>query len=337
MPDSQLFDLAAQKKLHAKLPEQVKRMLKDPKASALVDNFAMQWLQLRPLKTFSPDPKLFPDFDERLRNDMIEETKRFMQAIIEEDRSILDLIDGKFTFLNERLARHYGIRDTNGNPYFDKAVTKQGTTIRGNKDFVRVNLDVTKRGGILTQASVLAVNSNPTRTSPVKRGRWVLEQILGTPPPPPPPNVPELDSNKQTKGTLRQRMEQHRENPSCAGCHARMDPIGFGFENFNAIGKFRTTDGEAPIDPSGVLPGGQKFNGPVELQQILRGKSELFSRCLAEKMTTYAIGRGLEYYDKPAIDRLVSALPKSDYRFSSLVIGIVQSDPFRLRRGKDQE
>ena len=337
MPDQELFDLAAKKTLHNALDAQVKRMLHDPKSSALVDNFAVQWLQLRPLASFAPDGKTFPRFNDSLRRDMLKETKLFIQAIVDEDRSVLDLIDGKFTFLNERLAVLYGIADTNGNPRYQKAVTKPGRPIQGDEKFVRVSLEPTVRGGILTQASILAVTSNPTRTSPVKRGRWVLEQILGTPPPPPPPDVPALDTGKQTTGTLRQRMEQHRENVACAGCHARMDPIGFAFENFNAIGEFRKTDGTAPIDASGTLPGGQTFNGPADLQKILRGKTELFGRCLTEKMLTYALGRGLESYDKPAIDGIVAALQKNDFKFSILVASIAQSDPFRLRRGKDQE
>lgn len=337
MPDRTLFDLAAKKQLHANIEPQVKRMLQDPKAKALVENFASQWLQLRPLKTVTPDSKLFPEFSDRLRADMLKETELFFGAVLAEDRSILDLIDGKFTFLNERLAKLYGIRDTNGNPYFNKSINPPGKVIAGEA-FVRVSLDGTKRGGLLTQASVLTVTSNPTRTSPVKRGRWVLEQILGTPPPPPPPNVPELaeDSKAQTKGTLRQRMEQHRANAACAGCHARMDPIGFAFENFTAIGKFREKDGDFPIDSAGELPGGQKFRGPDELKQILKGKKDLFSRCLAEKMLTYATGRGIEFYDKPAVDTILADLQKHDYRFSSLIIAIAKSDPFKLRRGKDQ-
>ena len=337
MPDQTLFDLAQKKQLHKEIAPQVQRMLHDPKAIALVDNFAVQWLQLRPLANFSPDLKTFPRFDDSLRLDMIKETKLFFKAIVDEDRSVLDLIDGKFTFLNQRLSNLYGIKDTNGNSQYEKAVTKPGTLIRGDEKFVRVNLEPTIRGGILTQASILAVTSNPTRTSPVKRGRWVLEQILGTPPPPPPPDVPALDTGKQTTGTLRQRMEQHRENVACAGCHARMDPIGFAFENFNAIGEYRKHEGKDLIDASGTLPGGQTFNGPAELQKILRGKAELFGRCLTEKMLTYALGRGLESYDKPAIDGIVAALQKNDFKFSILVTSIAQSDPFRLRRGKDQE
>jgi hypothetical protein len=344
MPDDELFALAAKKQLHQNLEPQVKRMLKDPKAYALVENFAMQWLQLRILKNVAPDSKLFPDFDEPLRNSMAKETELFLDAIMREDRSILEIIDSNFTYMNERLARHYGIADTNGNRLYQKAITKPGESFqrkfgRGGKssdDFKRVTFADDERGGILTHASILAVTSNPTRTSPVKRGRWVLEQILGTPPPPPPPNVPELEQEGQLKGSLRERMEQHRKNVSCANCHARMDPIGFAFENYSAIGKFRTKDGDFPIDPAGVLPGGQSFKGPKELKQILMGKKDLFSRALTEKMLTYGIGRGTEYYDKPAIDQIVASLAKNDFRLSHLMVEITKSDPFRMRRGKDQ-
>ncbi len=321
MPDDELFALAEKNQLHKEVAAQVRRMLKDDRADTLVENFGMQWLQLRPLNNFAPDTKLFPEWNESLRQAMLKETELFLRAVMREDRSILDIVDADFTFLNERLATHYGITDPK----------VQGA------EFRRVQLKGGERGGVLTQASILAVNSNPTRTSPVKRGRWVLEQILGTPPPPPPPDVPALDSEKQLKGTLRQRMEQHRANPSCAFCHARMDPIGFAFENYNAIGKFRTTDGGRPIDPSGVLPNGQTFKGPGELKAILKGKKDLFSRNLTEKMLTYALGRGLEYYDRPAVDRIVAALAQNDYRFSVLVTEVVKSDPFSLRRGKDQK
>jgi hypothetical protein len=353
MPDDELFDLAAKKQLHQNIRPQVERMLKDKKAYALVENFAAQWLQLRLLKNHSPDSKLFPDFDEQLRVAMAKETELFFNAVMSENRSILDLIDSNFTFMNNRLARHYGIADTNGNRVGQKAIAPAGTAFaeqpkfgkfgKGggrqpqNDEFRRVTFADSERGGILTQASILTITSNPTRTSPVKRGVWVLEQILGAPPPPPPPNVPELEEKGQLKGTLRERMEQHRKNPSCANCHARMDPIGFAFENFNAIGKFRTTDEGSPIDPSGVLPNGQKFNGPKKLKQILMGKKELFARTLVEKMVTYGTGRGVEYYDKTAVDQIVMALAKNDFRFSTLVVEITQSDPFRMRRGKDQK
>ncbi len=333
MPDDELFALAGKKALHQNLEAQVKRMLKDPKAQALVDNFAMQWLQLRTLKNFVPDAKLFPEFDEDLRAAMLKETELFLQEIIREDHSILDLIDGKFTYVNGRLARHYGI------PLKQEEGGSRSERYRREKEFVRVALAGGERGGILAQASILAVTSNPTRTSPVKRGRWVLEQILGTPPPPPPPDVPDLaeGDKAQLTGSLRQRMEQHRSNPSCANCHARLDPIGFAFENYDAIGRFRTKDGNFPIDPSGELPGGVKFQGAGELKEYLKSKKDLFGRCLSEKLLTYAIGRGLEYYDKAAVDRILTGLDRRDYRFSALVLEIVKSDPFRMRRGKEEK
>jgi mono/diheme cytochrome c family protein len=336
MPDDELFDLAGKKTLTANLDAQVQRMLKDPKAGALVENFGMQWLQLRRLKTFAPDAKLFPNFDDALRSAMMKETELFFQAIVRENRSILDLIDADYTFLNERLAQHYGIVDTNGTWAGQKPSKPGGQPIRGEQ-FVRVSLPGKERGGLLTQASILTVTSNPTRTSPVKRGRWVLEQLLGTPPPPPPPNVPELAETEKAvlSGSLRQRMEQHRVNPNCANCHARMDPIGFAFENFNAIGSFRVKDGEFPIDPAGTLPDGRSFKGPGELKAILKEKKDLVSRCLTEKLLIYALGRGLEYYDRPSIDRINAALARNEYKFSTLVTEIVRSDPFRLRRGKD--
>lgn len=336
MPDDELRDLAGKKQLIANLPAQVKRMLKDPKASALIDQFAMQWLQLGRLQTVAPDSKLFPSFNEPLRMAMLEETRLFLGEMMREDNSLDEMLNANFTYLNEPLARHYGIADTMGNQVGKKPVKPGGKPIKGPA-FVRVSLDGTNRGGLLTQASVLTVTSNPTRTSPVKRGRWVLEQLLGTPPPPPPPNVPELDKDegKRLTGSLRQRMEQHRQNPTCANCHASMDPLGFAFENFDAIGAFREKDGEFSIDSSGVLPGGKMFKGPAELKAILLEKRELFNRCVVEKMLTYALGRGLEYYDKPTVDRVTLALEKEGGRFSTLVTEITKSDPFRLRRGKE--
>ena len=333
MPDDELFDLARRGELSKNLEPQVLRMLKDSRATAsLVDQFAMQWLQLKRLELIAPDGKLFPDFNGFLRRAMLTETQMFLEAIIKEDRSLLELLAADFTYLNEPLSRHYGITDTNGNLAGKKAERPGGQPIRG-QEFVRVNLEGTVRGGLLTQASVLTVTSNPTRTSPVKRGRWVLEQLLGTPPPPPPPNVPELEQGEKLTGSLRQRMEQHRANPSCANCHARMDPLGFAFENFDAIGRFREKDGEFAIDPAGELPTGEKFSGPSELKEILKTRQNLFARCVAEKLLTYALGRGLEYYDRPAVDRITTALGQNGYRFSTLVIETVKSEPFRMRRG----
>ncbi len=334
MPDDELLDLAAKKQLTSNLDAQVKRMLKDKKADALVQNFALQWLQLKRLQTFAPDNKLFPQFDERLRRAMMRETELFFGDIMREDRSVLDLIDGNFTYLNEQLARLYGIADTAGNPLYQKKTQTGGQPIPRDQ-FVRVSLPMKERGGLLTQAGVLTVTSNPTRTSPVKRGKWVLEQILGTPPPPPPPNVPELDGQKKLTGTLRQRMEQHRANPSCASCHTQMDAMGFAMENFNAIGAWRAKDGEEKIDASGTLPDGRSFSGPAELKAVLREKKDLFTRNVAEKLLTYALGRGLEFYDARAVRQICAETARQDYKFSALVTAIVKSEPFRLRRGKD--
>jgi mono/diheme cytochrome c family protein len=318
LPDDELFELARQDKLHeeASIEAQVRRMLKDSKAHALIDNFAGQWLELRSLKNVTPDLGLYPNFDESLRTAMQKESELFFAAMMNEDRSILDFVDSDFTFLNERLARHYGIPGVKGN------------------QFQRVHLTGDQRGGILTQSAILTVTSNPTRTSPVKRGKWILENILGTPPPPPPPGVPELKEGKELTGTLRQRMEQHRANPNCAVCHQRMDPIGFGFENFDAVGAWRTKDGKSPIDPAGVLPDGKSFKGPKELKSILKGKEEEFRRCLTEKLLTYALGRGLEFYDKASVEEISKKLAQKDNRFCVLMVEIVKSDPFQKRRGK---
>jgi hypothetical protein len=241
----------------------------------------------------------------------------FFEYVMREDRSVLEFLDSDYTFVNDRLARHYGIPDIKGS------------------EFRKVTLTDKNRGGIITQASVLTVTSNPTRTSPVKRGKWILENILGTPPPPPPPDVPELpaDSKAQLTGSLRQRMEQHRANPNCAVCHAKLDPLGFGLENFDGVGTFRTMDGKFKIDPGGELPDGAKFSGPEELRKVLVAKADLFRRNLAEKLLTYALGRGLEYYDRCAVDDVVGALKKGDDKFVAMMIAVVQSDPFQKRRG----
>ena len=341
MPDQELLDLAGKNQLTANLDSQVRRMLKDPRSSALVENFAIQWLQLRRLKNFAPDSSMFPNFNERVRKDMMTETTMFIQSVIDEDRSILDLVDADYTFLSARLARFYGIADTNGNPAYKTATGPKGDSFPFD-GFVRVHFQDHTRGGVLTEASVLSVTSNPTRTSPVKRGKFVLEQILGMPPPPPPPNVPELaevktvDNGGTIKQSLRQRMEQHRADPTCANCHEHMDGIGFAFENFDAVGSFRSTEGGMDIDPSGTLPDGESFHGVVELKRMLRQRSDLFGRCLAKKMLIYATGRGVEYYDQRAVDKIVNALKENDYKFSTLVVEIAKSDPFRLRRGKEQ-
>jgi mono/diheme cytochrome c family protein len=318
MPDEELFRVAKEGKLQddAELEAQARRMLADPRSRALVDNFATQWLTLRNVEAIHPDERRFKGFDNKMRRAMVEETTLFFDSILREDRSILDLIDTDYTFLNERLAKHYGIEGVEGD------------------EFRRVALPAgSHRGGVLTQASILAVTSNPTRTSPVKRGKWILEQVLGTPPPPPPPDVPELPEGRRLKGTLRQRMEQHRANPSCAVCHEKMDPLGFGFENFDAIGRWREEDGDAPIDPSGVLPGGESFAGVEELKRMLRTeRADQFTRNLGEKLLTYALGRGLEYYDACAVDAIAEDVAADGHKFSRLVVEIVQSEPFRKRR-----
>ena len=334
LPDDELFKLAGEKKLSANLEAQVRRMLRDPRSKALVDNFAMPWLRLDSLKTHQVDPKLFPNVDRDLREAMLQETQYFLLDMLREDRSLLELIDANYTFLNGRLAGHYRIADTLGNPSGAK-VEKKGQPIPRGR-FVRVSLQGSERGGILTQASLLTMTSPPTRTSPVKRGAWVLENILGTPPPPPPPDIPELDQKETKVTTLRERLEKHRANAVCASCHSKIDPLGFAFENYDAVGVFRTKEANKNIDVSGTLPDGRKINGMGDLKKALLADKERFARHVTEKMLTYALGRGVEYYDKRAIDRIVSEVAKDDFKFSRMVIAIVKSDPFRLRRGKGQ-
>ena len=316
MPDDELFGLARSGKLHepAVLNAQVARMIQDPKADALADNFAGQWLQLRKLAIVDPDPKRFPGIDAAMKHDMATETGMFFEAVLRENRPITDFIDGKFTYLNGRLANLYDIPGVTGDAF-------QRVTLTG------------ARGGVLTQASVLTVTSNPTRTSPTKRGKWVLEQILGTPPPPPPPGVGVIndEQHKIDAKSLRELMEEHRKNPMCAACHSKMDPIGFGLENFDAVGRWRTKDGAYPLDTTGVLPDGVKFSGPTELKQILLKNKPAFARALSEKLLTYALGRGVEASDKCAIDGIVKQAAAQNYRFESLIADVVDSDPFRKR------
>jgi hypothetical protein len=321
MPDDELLGLAEKGELRKPgvLEAQIKRMLKDPKSRALVENFADQWLQLRNLKDFSPDPKRFPTFNEPLRQAMQKETELFFDCIVKEDRSILDFLDADYTFLNERLATHYGIGGVKGDEFRKVSLTEEQHR---------------QRGGLLMQASILTVTSNPTRTSPVKRGKFILDNILGTPPPPPPPDVPQLKEEGELKGTLRQRMEQHRSNAACANCHQRLDPLGFGFENFNAVGAWRTRDGADDVDPTGDLPGGKSFQGPAELRSILKERKEVFARCLADKLLTYALGRGTRRADQCYTNEMARRIAAKDYKFSALVLEIVQSDPFQKRKGK---
>jgi len=315
-PDDELLKLAEEKKLHehAVLEQQVKRMLADERADALVDNFAEQWLFLRNLKNSSPDPQIFPDFDDNLRQAMREETKLFFQSIVREDRSAMDLLNADYTFVNERLARHYGIPNVYGS------------------QFRRVSLTSDDRRGLLGQASILTVTSYPNRTSPVQRGKWILTNLLGIPPTPPPPNVPALKENGDGKPlSLRERMEQHRADPVCAGCHKVMDPIGFALENFDAVGQWRTADDGAHIDPSGTLYNGAKVDGPAALRNMLTSHPDVFVGVMTEKLLTYALGRGVQFYDMPAVRKIVQDAGAHDFHFSSLVLGTVESVPFQMK------
>ena len=298
-------------------PREVRRMLRDPKARTLAEHFGGQWLQFRALESTTRDRDRFPDFEDYLRLSMRRETELFVEHIVREDRSILDFIDGRYSFLNERLARHYGIPGVSG------------------PEFRRVDLTGSPRGGVLTQASVLTVSSYATRTSPVLRGKWILDNLLNTPPPEPPADVPNLDeATINSAAAMREQLEAHRKNPTCAACHRRMDPLGFGLENFDAVGAWRTVDGNAPVDASGVLPDGRRFTGPEELRTILKADREAFARALTSKLLTYALGRGLERYDTSTVRLIASRLPEHDYRFSGLVLEIVNSLPFRSRRSR---
>ena len=317
IPDEELLAVAERGGLSApdELRRQVRRMLADPRASALVENFAGQWLYLRNLGNTHPDPPTFPDFDDNLRRALQRETELFFESVMAEDRSILDLLTADYTFLNERLARHYGIPGIYGDRFRRVAVTDEA------------------RRGILGHGSLLTVTSYATRTSPVLRGKWILENLLGSPPPPPPPDVPDLEDAGSAEGlSIRERLEQHRANPACAACHARMDPYGFGLENFDAIGRWRSDGpGGEPIDASDVLPDGTAFNGPSELREAILRRPDSFVETFARKMLTYAAGRGMEYYDAPAVRRIVRAAAAEDYRFSALVDGVVTSDVFRMK------
>jgi len=326
MPDRELFDLALRNELTKgdNLQKQVRRMLASPRARALVDNFGGQWLQTRNLATVSPDPNRF-DWDDALRQAMEAETLLLFQSIMRDDASVLRFLDADYTFVNKRLAEHYGFNDL-------------ATPPQNDGEFVKVSLKGTPRRGVLMHGSVLTITSDPNRTSPVKRGAWVLEQVLGTPPPPAPPNVPPLeeeDGGEPLQGSLRQRFEQHRADPTCMSCHERMDPIGFAFEHFDAVGRWRDTDNGVPVDPAGQLHDGRAFKDAGELIEHFKADKDLFIRNLTEQMLTYALGRGIEYYDKCAVDTIVRDVADKDYRFSELVLAIVRSDPFRKRAGKD--
>jgi len=319
MPDDELLRAADRKSLRKPevLAAQVRRMLKDDKASALAVAFGGQWLQFRALESVAPDRDRYPDFDNNLRLSMRHETELFFENVVREDRSILDFIDGKYSFLNDRLARHYGVPGITG------------------PEFRRVDLAGTHRSGVLTQGSVLTVSSYATRTSPVLRGKWILENVLNAPPPDPPAGTPRLDeATVGASASLRQQMEAHRTNPNCAACHARMDPLGFGLENYDAIGAWRTTDAKFPVDASGVLPDGRTFQGPDDLKVILKSDRDAFAECITEKLLTYALGRGLERYDKRTVKAITGRLAERDYRFSALVVEIVSSLPFQMRRAE---
>ena len=316
MPDPELMRVAKAGTLRqpAVLEAQVRRMMADPKGYNLVENWSAQWLQLRNLGRTKPDPKRFPTVDDELLDAMRTETMMFVDTIIKEDRSLLDFIDAPFTWVNGPLARHYGIKGVDG------------------EAFQRVTLDGEQRSGVLTQGAILTVSSYPTRTSPPVRGKWVMENLLGTPPPPPPDNVPSLnDANIGTEVSLRERLEQHRRDPSCSPCHLLMDPLGFGLENYDAVGVWRTHDGKFPIETSGTLPGGQNFIGSKGLKEVLRGKSDVFVNNVTEKLLTYSLGRGLERYDRPTVEAISRQVKASDYRFSALVLEVVKSKPFQMQ------
>ena len=318
IPDDELLNLASANKLGdpATLNREIRRMLADPRSQALATNFAAQWLYLRNLKNFAPDPNEFPDFDDNLRQSLLTETEMFFGSIVNEDRNVLDLLNADYTFVNERLAQHYGIPDVYG------------------PRFRRVTLSDDARRGLLGQGSVLTVTSYATRTSPVLRGKWILTNILGTPPPAPPPNVPALKENNEGGKVLsvRERLEEHRKSPACASCHKIMDPLGFALENFDATGQWRSkSEDGAAIDASGVLLDGSKVDGPITLRAALMSRPDVFVSTLAEKLMTYALGRGVDYNDMPAIREIVAKAAADNYRFSDLVTGIVKSPEFRMK------
>ncbi|MBV8109475.1 MAG: DUF1592 domain-containing protein [Hyphomicrobiales bacterium] len=319
IPDDELLAAAERGALSdpSVLAAQVRRMLADPRLQALVKNFSGQWLYLRNIAGIQPDSTSFPNFDENLRQALAQETELLIESTLREDRSVGDLLRTDYTFLNQRLAEHYGIKGIYGN------------------EFRRVTLDDPQRYGLLGQASILTVTSYPNRTAPTIRGKWVLEQLLGTPPPPPPPNVPSLKDDASTKTlTMRQRMEQHRANPTCAVCHKMMDPLGFSLENFDGLGRWResTGVGTGPIDSSGVLPDGTTFDGPAGLREVLVGKRDLFVETFTERLLTYALGRGVEQYDRPIVRKIARAAAADDQRWSAIILGIVNSAPFQMRR-----
>ncbi len=323
IPDDELLSLAEEGRLSdpVVLERQTRRLLADPKSQSLVSNFAGQWLFLRNIARVQPDPVAFPNFDENLRHALQRETELLVASMVREDRSVVDILDSDYTYLNERLAEHYGVEGIYGS------------------EFRRVTLEDETRRGLLGQASILTVTSYPNRTAPTIRGKWVLEQLLGTPPPPPPPDVPSLADDENVRVlTMRERMEAHRANPACAVCHRMMDPLGFALENFDGLGRWRETIGElgAAIDSSGVLPDGTAFNGPGGLREILLSKQDLFVETFTERLLTYALGRGVEHYDLPTVRKITREAADDDHRWSSIILGIVRSVPFQMRRASDE-
>jgi mono/diheme cytochrome c family protein len=318
IPDDELLNLATTGRLKepSTLRQQVTRMLRDSRSQAFLSNFFGQWLYLRNVDVVKPDTKIFPQFDENLRDAFKRETALFLESQVREDHSVLDLLTANYTFLNERLARHYGVSGVYGS------------------HFRRVTLSDGSRQGLLGQGSILTVTSYADRTSPVVRGKWLLENLLGAPPPPPPANVPPFPSNAggEAPKSVRARMEMHRRNPVCASCHSRIDPLGFALENFNAVGQYRTFDDGSPVDASGKLPDGTVFNGPAEFRQALLTQRDQIVTSLTEKLLTYSLGRGVEYYDQPAVRQIVRATAAGGYRWSVLITNLVQSVPFGMRR-----
>jgi hypothetical protein len=318
IPDDELLAAAERGDLHTPriLEGQVRRMLADGRAANLANNFAGQWLHLHNLQSFTPDLRLFPDFDDNLRQAFRRETELHFETLLREDRSVLDLLRADHTFLNERLAKHYGVPNIYGSQFRRVALPSHS-----------------KRGGLLRQGSVLTVTSYATRTSPVLRGNWVLGNLLGTPPPPPPPNVPNLKENSVADSLpMRERLAEHRANAACASCHNLMDPVGFALENFDATGRWRSLEDAQPIDASGALPDGSSFTGVSGLEAALLERPDLFVTTLTERLLTFALGRGVEPFDAPAVRTIVRDARSNDYRFSSLILGIVNSTPFNMRK-----
>jgi hypothetical protein len=317
MPDDDLLALAESGRLRGQVDAQVKRMLADSRSSAIADNFAGQWLELRNLDVVKPDPQKFPAWNPDLRDAMKTETRMFFDHILRENRPLAEFLDARYTFLDERLAKFYGISGVTG------------------PDFRRVELTTPERGGLLGQASVLTVSSYPTRTSVVIRGKYILNNILGSPPPPPPPDVPQLDESATgEKASLRQQMERHRADPACATCHSKMDPLGFGLENYDGIGKWRSQDGKFPVDATGTLPNGRSFANPAEMRAELKSQLPQFARCMVEKMLTYSLGRGVGTSDRRTVDDITRNWSAGDYPFQSLIFEVVRSLPFQSRRGE---